>query len=206
MIRRFEYFSCASYSCMLSHELLRWSASCMVASTLLRTAWMLTQYTIRLRPAMPIARSSWAANFGGSKMSFDPLAIRIRRGRPYADAHCCSASTAPEVGRLDQLFTAIWLPSRPSSRVASDLPSWTEMLSPNMYTPSVSRTRCICVVVEMARVPFAQEPSTPEPYGPVAVAAVAEVDAVVADAVSVETATVTAAAAPTVKICRRLGF
>jgi hypothetical protein len=72
---------------------------------------------------MLIARSTCAANFGGSKMSFDPLAIRIRRGRPYVAAHCASASTAPEVGRLDQLCTASWLPSRFSSRVASAFPS-----------------------------------------------------------------------------------
>ena len=37
------------------------------------------------------------------------------------------------------------------------------MLSPNMYTPLVSRVRWICAAVEMARVAVVQEPSTPEP-------------------------------------------
>jgi len=62
----------------------------------------------------------------------------------------------------------------------------------------VSTTRRICVSVEMARVPFAQEPRVPEPYRPPGVAAVAG---------RVEAATVDAAtAAPAVKTCRRLGL
>jgi hypothetical protein len=87
------------------------------------------------------------------------------------------------------------------------------MLSPNMKTPLTSFVCWICVGVEIARWAPAQEPSTPDPYGPVdadvvAANSVDPAEAVVADAVSAEAETVAAAAAaaPTVKICRRLGF
>jgi hypothetical protein len=73
-------------------------------------------------------------------MSLVPVAIRIRRGRPYFSAQFSSASTAGVVGRPDQLCTARVLPVRLISLVASALPSWTAMLSPNMNTPSWSRT------------------------------------------------------------------